>query len=70
MTVKICDCEGECCKDSCHCGSTCLPSCSGGEKCKCDHSTGSPQCKSCGENANAKPRALVKRVNAIVKNVR
>ncbi|CAD6645193.1 HN1_G0037960.mRNA.1.CDS.1 [Saccharomyces cerevisiae] len=49
MTVKICDCEGECCKDSCHCGSTCLPSCSGGEKYKCDHSTGSPQCKSCGE---------------------
>ncbi|CAD6643562.1 XXYS1_4_G0029720.mRNA.1.CDS.1 [Saccharomyces cerevisiae] len=49
MTVKICDCEGECCKDSCHCGSTCLPSCSGGEKCKCDHSTGSPQYKSCGE---------------------
>ncbi|CAI4064573.1 hypothetical protein SUVZ_08G0760 [Saccharomyces uvarum] len=50
MVEKKCACECECCKDSCKCGTTCVPNCSGGEKCKCGHKTESTQCGSCGKS--------------------
>ncbi|EJS41745.1 crs5p [Saccharomyces arboricola H-6] len=50
MTVKKCACKDECCRDSCKCGTDCVPSCSGNEKCRCDHNSESTQCNNCGES--------------------